>query len=113
MAFVKPSAKNTCQGHNFKGFNANYKTKVRITLKPINNCGTVEGTINYLLHNPKFSNERPTLFNKVWSMDESNLSKNYSNSSKVFLFGEYLLNDIINLTMNKPYNEYYSKNCYV
>ena len=49
--------------------------RLAITLNPICNCGTAEGTIHYL-HFPNFSNERLTLFNKFQNIVENIISKN-------------------------------------
>ena len=56
------------------------------TLNAICNCSTVETTIHYLFHCPKFSNERLAVFNTLQSIDENIVSKNNSNISKILLF---------------------------
>ena len=66
------------------------------TLNPICNCGTMETTIHYLFHCPKFSNERLAVFN---SIDENIVSKNSSNILKVLLFGDHSFNDVKNTSV--------------
>ena len=66
------------------------------TLNPICNCGTMETTIHYLFHCPKFSNERLAVFN---SIDENIVSKNNSNILKVLLFGDHSFNDVKNTSV--------------
>ena len=69
------------------------------TLNAIYNCSTVETTIHYLFHCPKFSNERLAVFNTLQSIDENIVSKNNSNISKVLLFGDHSFNDVKNTSV--------------
>ena len=68
-------------------------------LNAICNCSTVETTIHYLFHCPKFSNERLAVFNTLQSIDENIVSKNNSNISKVLLFGDHSFNDVKNTSV--------------
>ena len=69
------------------------------TLNAICNCSTVETTIHYLFHCPKFSNERLAVFNTLQSIDENIVGKNNSNISKVLLFGDHSFTDVKNTSV--------------
>ena len=69
------------------------------TLNAICNCSTVETTIHYLFHCPKFSNERLAILNTLQSIDENIITKNSSNISKVLLFGDHSFNDVKNTSV--------------
>ena len=102
LAFIRPSTNSTFHFHSSDGlktitrlrlglshlqfhkFKHNYQDKSN----PICSCGTVETTIDYLLHCPNLSNKTETLFNKLQSIDDNILSKDDSNISKVLLFGD-------------------------
>ena len=56
---------------HFVGLTLKGLLRLAITLTPICNCGTAEGTIDYLLHFPNFSNERLTFLNKFQSIDDN------------------------------------------
>ena len=62
------------------------------TLNPICNCGTS-------FHYPNFSNKRPTLFNKLQSIDENILHKDNFNISKVLVFGVHSFNGVKNASV--------------
>ena len=108
LAFIRPSTNNTFHYHDPNGLKLitrlrlglshlrfhKFKHSFQNTLNPICNCGTVEPTIHYLLHCPNFSNKRLTLLNKLQSINENILSKDDSNISKVFLFGDHSFNDV-------------------
>ena len=69
------------------------------TLNAICNCSTVETTIHYLFHCPKFSNEKLAIFNTLQSIDENIVTKNNSNISKLLLFGDHSFNDVKNTSV--------------
>ena len=98
LAFIRPSTNNTFHYHDPNGLKLITRLRLGLshqnTLNPICNCGTVEPTIHYLLHCPNFSNKRLTLLNKLQSINENILSKDDSNISKVFLFGDHSFNDV-------------------
>ena len=72
---------------------------------PLCNRGGIQG-IHYLPLCPNFSNERLTLFNELQSIDENILSKDDSNISKVFLFGDNSFNDAKNTSVLTASIEY-------
>ena len=102
LDFVRPSANSNFHCHCPDGLKLITRLRLGLShihfndfqhysqdiLNPICSCGTVETTVQYLLHCPNFSNERLTLFNKLQSIDENVLSKGDSNISKVLLFGD-------------------------
>ena len=81
------------------GFSLKGLLRLAITLNPICNCGTAEGTSHYL-HFPKFWNERPTLFNKFQNIVENIVSKNDSNILNVL---KHSFNDV---------KKYFCFNCF-
>ena len=81
------------------GFSLKGLLRLAITLNPICNCGTAEGTIHYL-HFPKFWNERPTLFHKFQNIVENIVSKNDSNILNVL---KHSFNDV---------KKYFCFNCF-
>ena len=86
---------------HFVGLTLKGLLRLAITLTPICNCGTAEGTIDYLLHFPNFSNERLTFFNKFQSIDDNILSKNDSNILNV---GKHSFNDVKNTSVLKLFD---------
>ena len=80
LAFIRPSTNSTLRCLNPNGFKLitslrlglshlrfhKFKHSFQDTFNPICNRGTVETTIHYLLLCPNFSNERLTLFNKLY-----------------------------------------------
>ena len=113
MAFIRPSANSTFHCHSPNGLKLitrlrlglshfrfhRFKHNFQDTLNPIWSCGTVETTIDYLLHCPNFSNEGLTLFNKLQNIDGNILSKDNSNISKLLLFSDESLNDVKNTSV--------------
>ena len=85
---------------HFVGLTPKGLLRLAITLTPICNCGTAEGTIDYLLHFPNFSNEKLTLFNKFQSID-SILIKHDSNILNV---GKHSLNNVKNTSVLKLFD---------
>ena len=120
LAFIRPPANSTFHCLNPNGLKLitrlrlglshlrfhKFKHSFQDTLNPICNCGTVETTIHYLLLCPNYSNERLTLFNKLQSIDESILSKDNSNISKVLLFADNSFNDAKNTSVLTASIEY-------
>ena len=93
LKFIQPSPNNIFNCHNPKGvklltrlrldlsYLRDHKSKYSFQdlLNPICNCGTdVETTTHYLLHCPRFSNERLILINNIQNVDNNILNLNDS-----------------------------------
>ena len=67
------------------------------TLNLICNCGNdVESAINFFLHCPLYSNERPTLLNSLVNIDHMLLDNTDFSLTQILLFGNTTFNAIVN-----------------
>ena len=120
MEFIRPSPNSTHNCFNKKGIK--HITRVRLglshlrvkkfksgfldSLNPISSCGLDAETIcHYLLHCPKFTNERSILMNTVSTINENSLTSRDASIVKLLLNGDESLDLetntlILNATVN-------------
>ena len=111
LNFIRPSGSTIFNGHNLKGVKLltrlrlglshlcehKFKHSFQDSLNPICICyNDIKASAHFLLHCPKFSNERSIFLNTIGSINKNILTRSDSQVTKTLLYSDSNSNSITN-----------------